>query len=301
MPAFIMANLGSVLKWGAVGVAAAGAACVAYGVVVEHQWYRATRWRVAILPSGAEPLALLHLSDLHFTRRDRRKKAFLSTLDRPDVAVITGDFLAEPAGVEMAVEAVRPLRGRVASFVVLGSNDYFIPRMINPLDYVIRSRPRTKAKGNRWRDLVTLLEADGWTFLRNQKTGFGQNGTRFEVIGLDDPHIAWQDLRTAVRERPDEVGLAVVHSPDPAPELAALGYRLILAGHTHGGQVRMPFVGALLTNGTTPTKLAMGLSRLGPAFLHVSPGLGTSKYAPFRFLCRPEATYIDLLPATAAG
>jgi predicted MPP superfamily phosphohydrolase len=63
----------------------------------------------------------------------------------------------------------------------------------------------------------------------------------------------------------------------------------------------MPFVGALLTNGTTPTKLAMGLSRLGPAFLHVSPGLGTSKYAPFRFLCRPEATYIDLLPVAAGA
>src|ERR1041385_6001098 len=150
MPSLIMANLGSVLAWGALGAAAAGVACVAYGVLVEHEWYRSTRWRVGILPSDAEPLALLHLSDLHFTRRDRRKKAFLSTLDRPDVAVITGDFLAEPAGVEMAVDAVLPLRGRLASFVVLGSNDYFVPRMINPLDYLLRSRPRTKAKGNRW-------------------------------------------------------------------------------------------------------------------------------------------------------
>ena len=64
---------------------------------------------------------------------------------------------------------------------------------------------------------------------------------------------------------------------------------------------RMPFVGALLTNGTTPTQLAMGLSRLGPAYMHVSPGLGTSKYAPFRFLCRPEATYLELLPQPSAA
>jgi predicted MPP superfamily phosphohydrolase len=299
MPSLIMANLGSTLVLGVLIVVVGGAVCVAYGVLVEHEWYRSTRWRLRILPPDAEPLALLHLSDLHFTHRDRKKRAFLSKLDRPDVTVITGDFLAEREGVEMAVEAVRPLRGRFASYVVLGSNDYFVPRMINPLDYVFRFRPRTRAKRNRWRDLVAQLEADGWTFLRNQKADFRQNGTRFEVVGLDDPHINWQDLRTAIRERPDDVGLAVVHSPDPAPELAALGYRLILAGHTHGGQVRMPFVGALISNGSTPPRLAMGLSRLGPAFLHVSPGLGTSKYAPFRFLCRPEATYIDLLPATA--
>jgi predicted MPP superfamily phosphohydrolase len=196
MPLSIMANLGSVLTRGAVAVGVGGAACVAYGVLVEHEWYRSTRWQVHILPSDAQPLSLLHLSDLHFTRRDRKKKAFLSTLERPDVAVITGDFLAEPAGVEIAVEAVRPLRGRLASFVVLGSNDYFVPRMINPLDYLIRSRPRTRAKGNRWRDLVGQLEAEGWTFLRNRKADFSRNGTRFEVVGLDDPHINWQDLRS---------------------------------------------------------------------------------------------------------
>ena len=74
-----------------------------------------------------------------------------------------------------------------------------------------------------------------------------------------------------------------------------LGYGLILSGHTHGGQVRLPFVGALVTNSQVPTKLAMGLSRLGPAVLHVSPGLGTSKFAPFRFLCRPEATVLELV------
>src|SRR6266581_3308188 len=141
MPPPIMANLDSVLTRSIVGVGVAGAACVAYGVFVEHGWYRSTRWGIRILPSEARPLTLLHLSDLHFTRRDSRKKGFLSTLERPDVAVVTGDFLAEPDGVEMAVEAVRPLRGRLASYVVLGSNDYFVPRMINPLDYLIRSRP----------------------------------------------------------------------------------------------------------------------------------------------------------------
>jgi predicted MPP superfamily phosphohydrolase len=88
-----------------------------------------------------------------------------------------------------------------------------------------------------------------------------------------------------------------VHSPDAAPELAALGYDLMVFGHTHGGQVRLPMVGALVTNSHVPRRLASGLVRMGKSYAHISPGLGTSKYAPFRFLCRPEATILELGPA----
>ncbi len=70
---------------------------------------------------------MLHLSDLHFVRRDRAKARFLAALPPADVTVVTGDFLAEPEAVETAVEAVRPTRGRLASWFVLGSNDYFVP------------------------------------------------------------------------------------------------------------------------------------------------------------------------------
>jgi len=101
-------------------------------------------------------------------------------------------------------------------------------------------------------------------------------------------------LRVAPRRHPERFGFAVSHSPDPAPELAALGYNLMVFGHTHGGQVRMPFVGALVTNSHVPRRMASGLVRLGDAYAHISPGLGTSKYAPFRFLCRPEATLLEL-------
>ena len=88
-----------------------------------------------------------------------------------------------------------------------------------------------------------------------------------------------------------------MHSPDSAPEAAALGYDMVFAGHTHGGQVRLPLVGALVTNCTMPRRLVDGLVRMGTSLLHTSPGLGTSKYAPFRFLCRPEATVLELGPA----
>jgi predicted MPP superfamily phosphohydrolase len=296
-PAFpLFASVPDTVLWTLAAVAAAGLLCVAYGVFIERRWYRKATYGLRILPpSASQPLTVLHLSDLHFVSADEGKVRFVSSLGRPDLSVVTGDILGEPDAVETAVRALGAVRGRTASYFVLGSNDYWAPRPLNYTTY-FRRRRRRRLKGTRSRteDLVRRLETDGWIHLKNRKAEVSNDGVLMEVLGLDDPHIERHDLRVAARTDGDALGLAIVHSPDPAPELAALGYQLILSGHTHGGQVRLPLVGALVTNSTIPTKLCMGLSRLGPAFLHVSPGLGTSKYAPFRFLCRPEATVIEL-------
>jgi predicted MPP superfamily phosphohydrolase len=298
----IMANISSALVPAALAIATAGVLCVAYGMLLERRWYRRRDYRLPILPPGASNLTLLHLSDLHFLHSDDGKAGFMASLPRADVTVVTGDLLGEPAAVERVVEGLRPTRGRRASYVVLGSNDYYAPRPLNYLNYFRKRRRRWAGVRGRSGDLLRLLEADGWVHLNNRKAALAMDGVRLEVLGLDDPHIERADLRAAPRNDPDAFGLAVVHSPDPAPELAALGYQLIVSGHTHGGQVRFPFVGAVVTNSGIPTKLAMGLSRLGNAILHVSPGLGTSKFAPFRFLCRPEATLLELVPqAGGAG
>ena len=292
-----LANVTGILVWSVVGLGIAGVACVAYGVLVERRWYRTASYRVAALPAGASgPLTVLHLSDLHFLAGDRRKAAFVEALPQADVCVVTGDILGEPAAVETSVNALRPVRGRLASYFVLGSNDYFAPRPLSYLSYFRKARRHRTGRRSRPEELRAQLEADGWTYLANRKAALSANGFSVEVAGLDDPHIERHDLRVAGRELPAALGLAVVHAPDPVPELAALGYDLILSGHTHGGQVRMPFVGALVTNSAIPARLCMGLSRFGGAYLHVSPGLGTSKFAPFRFLCRPEATLIELVP-----
>ncbi|MGH9168747.1 MAG: metallophosphoesterase [Acidimicrobiia bacterium] len=291
------------LAWVLSSLLIAAAVVVAYAVFVERRWFRLSRYRLDILPAGGSPLTVLHLSDLHLVRGDRSKRRFLSSLPRADVTAVTGDVLGEPEAVESAAEALRPLRGRMASLFVLGSNDLFAPRPLNPLRYFVPNRRRQRVVGRRGRgpDLVRLLEQDGWVHLKNRKYERQSNGLRLEVVGLDDPHIHRSDLRVASRTEPHAFGLAVVHSPDPAPELAALGYDLVVAGHTHGGQVRLPVVGALVTNSSMPTKLARGLARLGRSYLHVSPGLGTSKYAPFRLFCRPEATMLELRPAPPSG
>src|SRR5712691_137755 len=123
-----LATVANGLIWALVAVAAAGAVCVAYGVLLERRWYRRADYRLELLPGpAAEPLRLLHLSDLHFVAGDRGKARFLASLGRPDVAVVTGDLLGEPQAAEAVVAALRPLRGRLASYFVLGSNDYFAP------------------------------------------------------------------------------------------------------------------------------------------------------------------------------
>ena len=286
--------------WILLAIAVAGLACVIYGVLIERRAYRLVRRRLAILPAnGPERLDILHLSDLHFVRGDERKRRFLASLPAADVTVVTGDFLAEPEAVEIAVAAVGASRGRLASWFVLGSNDYFAPRFMNPLRYLVRrsgARPR-RARRGRPRDLVAALRADGWRDLTNTREEVDLEGLPVELLGLDDAHIGRHDLRIAPRQAPGRFGFAVMHSPDSAPEAVACGYPLVVAGHTHGGQVRLPLLGALVTNSHLPRRVVSGLLRLGDGLVHVSPGLGTSKYAPFRFLCPPEATLLELTRA----
>jgi hypothetical protein len=283
-----------------IAVLVLGMCCVLWGIFVERRRYRLVRHRLDILPATASgPLTVLHLSDLHFVRRDPGKAAFLAGLPAADVTVVTGDFLAEPEAIETTVTAVHEVRGRLASWFVLGSNDYFVPRPLNYLAYFRGKRKPRRAERGRAADLVSQLRADGWDDLTNVRRDVDINGVPMELLGLDDAHIAWHDLRVAPRRSPDRFGFAVMHSPDSVPETAALGYDLMVAGHTHGGQVCLPGIGALVTNCSLPARLVSGLIRVGDAVVSVSPGLGTSKYAPFRFFCRPEATLLELHPRPA--
>jgi predicted MPP superfamily phosphohydrolase len=281
-------------------VAAAGAACVGYGVLVERDWYRLRRERVRALEPGRPPLTVLHLSDLHLTVADSRRLAFLERLaaEPVDLVVLTGDMLGEPGALDPVLEALGRFKPRLGAVAVLGSNDYWAPRFRNPLGYFLgpSSRRRRSSGRNPWRELVDGLEARGWTVLSNRRGRLGD----VELAGMDDPHIRRDDPAVAVPadgQAPPRLRLGVVHSPyrRALDAFAGNGYELVLAGHTHGGQVRLPGVGALVTNCDLPRDRVRGLSRWGASWLHVSAGLGTSKYAPFRFACRPEASVLTVV------
>jgi uncharacterized protein len=129
-------------------------------------------------------------------------------------------------------------------------------------------------------------------------------GLEVAAAGVDDPHLGL-DRYDRVAGRSDGASalrLGLTHSPEPRvlDRFAADGYDLVLAGHTHGGQLRVPGVGALVTNCGLDRSRARGASRWGAhTWLHVSAGLGTSPFAPVRFACPPEATLLTLVPRSS--
>lgn len=283
-------------------LAAAGTACVAYGALIERDWHRLRHQTVPVLAPDAQPLSILHLSDLHMTRRDARQRAFLAGLaEQPtDLVVVTGDMLGEPEAVPVVLGTLGQFHPRLGAVAVLGSNDYYPPRPKNYFGYFLGARRRLKLRGrNPWPDLVSGLEALGWQVLSNTRGRIGD----IDLAGIDDGHIRRDD--SSVPMPPNghaRLRLGVVHSPyrRSLDAFERNGYQLVLAGHTHGGQVRLPGIGALVTNCDLPRGQARGLSRHGASYLHVSAGLGTSKYARFRFGCRPEASLLHVVPAQPA-
>jgi uncharacterized protein len=283
-------------------LAAVGAACVAYGVLVERHWYRLRRETVPVLEDGQPPRTVLHLSDFHLLVGDHRRQRFLAELAElpADLVVVTGDILGEPGALEVSLESLRRFHPRIGAVAVLGSNDYYPPRFKNYFAYFLPGRRRRLPKArNPWRELVDGLEAMGWLVLSNRRARLGE----LELAGMSDPHIRLDDPAVVVPLDPGDNGtrlrIGVVHSPyqRSLDAFERNGYQLVLAGHTHGGQVCLPGIGALVTNCDLPRGHVRGLSRWGSSWLHVSAGLGTSKYAPFRFACRPEASLLTLVPA----
>ena len=284
-----------------IAVGGLGAATFGYASAIERNAFVLRRYDVPVLPPGSAPITVLHLSDVHMLGRQRRKQAFVAALagERPDLVVATGDLLAGPDGVPAMLAALAPLRG-VPGVFVLGSNDYYAPRFKNPLKYFFPRHKRVVGTPLPWRDLVDGLEDMGWYDLTNLRRTLAVAGREVEVVGVDDPHLKRDRLAVADPpvDRDVPLHLALVHAPEPRAldRFAAAGFDLVLSGHTHGGQLRVPGVGALVTNCGIDRARARGLSRYGNAWLHVSAGLGTSPFAPVRFCCRPEATLLTLAP-----
>jgi predicted MPP superfamily phosphohydrolase len=256
-----------------------------------------------VLPPDAEPLRVLHVSDLHLTPRQRRKQdwvAALAGLD-PDLVIVTGDNMAHPDAVPSVARAYAPLLQYPGAFV-FGSNDYAGPVFKNPLGYFDKNRPYVQGVELPYEELRLTLTEAGWADLNNARTTLKAGGRAIELVGVDDPHVHRDDyLAVAGRvDRNADLHIGVTHTPEPSvlDSMAADGFSLLLAGHTHGGQVCVPGVGALVTNCGLDRRMAKGLHRWpGTAsWLHVSAGLGTHPTAPIRFACRPEATLLTLIP-----
>jgi uncharacterized protein len=303
----LWARLGGVTAAGA----AAGAGLTAYAAWEARQ-YTLRRVSAPLLPPGARPLKVLHLSDIHMTPGQTRKQEWLAGLAtlRPDLVVDTGDNLAHAASVPVVRDALGVLLD-VPGVFVFGSNDYFSPSFRNPLRYLLPDdgKRHTRVPQLPWRDLRRVFTDAGWLDLTNRRGALEVDGLRLAFAGVDDPHLRYDRLAEVAGPADDgaDVRLGVAHAPylRVLDQYAADGYDAIIAGHTHGGQVCLPGGRALTTNCDLEPARARGLHRHpddsrdgdpGSAWLHVSAGLGTSPYARIRVACRPEATLLTLTP-----
>lgn len=290
----------------AVSVAAltTGAVGLAYAGGYEVRAFRLRRVSVPVLLPGSPPLRVLHISDLHLTPDQKRKRDWIRALAglEPDLVVNTGDNLAHRESVPTVLDALGPLLERPGVFV-MGSNDYYAPTLKNPARYLFPDRGLRAHKAKLpAEDLRDGLVGAGWMDLNNARGHVKAGGREVEVVGTDDAHLR-RDRYDDVAGRADvdaDLSLAVTHAPYSRVIDAMVddGFPLIMAGHTHGGQLCLPGVGALVTNCDLPRRQAKGLSRRSTgrrtSWLHVSAGLGTSPYAPVRFACPPEATLLTL-------
>ena len=317
--------------------AALGAATLAYSLI-EARCPVLRRLDVPVLAADEEPLTVLHLADLHLTDRTEARVTWVRRLARlrPDVVVNTGDNLSLASGLEPLRRALEPLTDLPGAFV-MGDHDYRTTVFRLPTRYLHRD-PRGTASRVReediealpWEEVRDLQAAGGWADLTNRRGSIVVRGRRIELVGVDDPHAnrdvfpgpeAAGDAASAgsagsttslpaIRDREGRaLRLGLTHAPyrRVLEAMYTDDVDLVLAGHTHGGQLCVPGVGALVTNCDLDRGRASGLSqwpgRLGDPraadhmYLHVSAGLGTSPFTPVRLACRPEATLLRLLPA----
>lgn len=295
-------------------VGAVGASAAIWGIGVERYLFTVREHDVPILPPGSRAVRVLHLSDAHMAPWQSRKQRWMAALAdawQPDLVVNTGDNLGHERGLRGLRSALDPLRG-IPGVFVHGSNDHAAPTPRNPLRYFLG--PSTVKVASEPLDTQALdgylADELGWLDLNNDVGSLDVAGMRIDAFGVSDAHRGWDalevlpplldELRADVA--PAAATIGVTHAPyrRVLDDYVDLGADVIFAGHTHGGQVRIPGLGALVANCDIPLRQARGFSdwahgeRIVP--LNVSAGLGHSIYAPVRFACRPEASLLTLLP-----
>jgi predicted MPP superfamily phosphohydrolase len=271
-----------------------------WGIFIERFIYVVRKESIKVLPAGSKPITVLQIGDIHMAPWQKSKQRFIQSLAKLpiDLVVNTGDNLGHQKSIPSLLQALEPLLAKPGVFVN-GSNDYFGPVMKNPFGYIFHTSHAPNSAQLDTATMTNAFEQSGWLNLNNKTSQLVVSGNKIRFIGLDDFHIGYSDSSKLSESR--DFTIALTHAPylEAIETLTKLGAELIFAGHTHGGQVRVPFLGALTTNSDLPNKYARGLSgwsfQTKSSILSVVAGLGNSIFAPIRFACFPEVRLITLL------
>ncbi len=286
----------------AVVVVAVSAVVVAYAYWVEPFSPAISRTRVEVLEPNSpfEGFKVLHLSDFHLRKETNprlieRASSLAEQLnhDHIDLICMTGDFIEADTGLpllERLMQALNRIGARNGTVAVLGNHDYNHYPFSNLFleKYVVDQKNDTAR-------LVSTLEQANVRVLRNQSRIIEREGKRLVIIGIDDFICGHHCIQFCFEDvRPADTVLFLTHSPDVVSYLLKRNVDLVLAGHTHGGQMRLPAVGSFVSRSRVFRGLASGLFRVGNMFVFVTRGLGIVGYAPFRFRCAPEFAVLEL-------
>ena len=252
-----------------------------YGILIRRRWYRVVEREVHIpgLDARLDGFRIAHLSDLHvgtLTPRSWGMKWSLAANERdPDLAVVTGDMVTSGTDFHGDVaDVIGELRAKAGVFVSMGNHDYF-------------------GDGE---PLISLLRRRGVRVLRNQGVLIERNGAKLWLAAIDDIWTRRDDLAAALRERPEgTTTILLAHDPKRFNQAADAGAELVLGGHTHGGQVALPFFYRSANLAKLTHEYTVGLYRRGRSVLYVHPGLGTTG-PPMRLGVPPEVTILVLRP-----
>lgn len=291
----------------ALGTVALGGAALAYSALYEVNAYTLRRFTVPVLAPGTAPVRLLHISDLHLVPGQERKIDWVRALAalQPDLVINTGDTFSSRESIPHVMRAFEPLLDFPGAFVP-GNADYYGPRPKSPTRYFTPDKVGTFGPPLPWPEMAAAMSGAGWLDLTHTHARLETAGVPVALAGLDDPHLKKADY-TQIAGPADAtaaVRIGVMHSPEPflLGSFATDGYDLTLAGHTHGGQVRIPFGPAIVTNSGIDVHRARWLHAWDEhMYFHVCAGLGTNPYLPIRFACRPEASLLTLVPRGQTG
>ncbi len=285
----------------------AGAALFYYASKIESKAYRLERLRLSVggaatgnwitegeRGTGRKSLKILHLSDLHLIEPETDKIAFLQSISKEDVDLVflTGDVFQNETGLQYATKILSKMP-RLGAYAILGNHDYFSYNMINKtLGRIYRPwrQPRQQRDVSRH---LEALEFAGFKVLHNDIERFDHEG--FSIIGLDYFGIKPEKLKAMADSVPNnQLLLGLFHVPRKLQMMCEAGIDIGFGGHTHGGQIRVPGVGAIITSSDLKRNEASGLVRRGRTVFHISRGMGADPRSNIRLFCPPAATIIEV-------
>ncbi len=270
-------------------------------VFIETKRFRITHEAFETETDPGRSFKVLHISDFHFTKGNEKKLAFITSLhkEKPDMVFATGDMIEDDTGIDYCVEALRGFEPPFGTYAVLGSHDYYKCTFKSILSAIAHDK-RVGHHENDVEALCKTLKEVGVVLLRNNSVDVKYkddegNFRMMQIAGVEDAFIEKDDLESAMKNfQPGTLKILATHCIDSPDGLASRQFDAVFAGHSHGGQVRFPWIGALITRSNLPTKYARGIFKKKKTLFHINNGVGSAKMLDFRLLCPPEATFLEM-------